>query len=45
MELLECKYKIKELINAMVNTVGTETTIEFLTFIIAVLNKHKAEEQ
>ena len=45
MELLECKNKIKELINMMVNAIGTEQTTEFLTLIIAALNKHKAEEQ
>ena len=29
----------------MVNGVGTESTTEFLTLIIAALNKHKADEQ
>jgi len=45
LELLECKNNIKELINRMVQGVGTEQTTEFLTLIIAALNKHKAEEQ
>jgi ribose 5-phosphate isomerase len=45
MELLECKNKIKELVNAMVMGVGTESTTEFLILLIAALNKHKADEQ
>jgi hypothetical protein len=45
LELIECKNNIKELINRMVHGVGTEETINFLILIIAILNKHKAEEQ
>ena len=45
MELIECKKQIKDLVFAMVNGIGPEQTEEYLILLIAILNKHKADEQ
>jgi hypothetical protein len=45
MELIDCKKQIKDLVFAMANAIGPEQTEEYLTLLIAILNKHKAEEQ